>query len=116
MGQLITGILLIVFGLVVGGAGIATAGIGIGIPMIPLGIYILIRGGRTLLHESKMEEKGTYIKQEAFESTAFGKFAFGIILILIGIATSALIIGIPVIIVGVVLIISSFKSKVCEVD
>lgn len=111
MGQLVTGILMIVFGLIVGGAGIATAGIGIGIPMIPLGIYILIRGGRTLAHESEIEEKETYIKQEAFESTTFGKFAFGIILILIGIATSALIIGIPVIIVGVVLIISSFKSK-----
>ena len=111
MGQFVTGILLILFGLFVGGAGIATAGVGIGIPMIPLGIYILIRGGRTLFHERKMEGKKTYIKQNTFETTPFGRFAFGIILILIGIATSVFAIGIPVAIVGAILIVSSFKSK-----
>jgi hypothetical protein len=111
MGQFVTGILFIVFGLIIGGVGVATAGVGIGIPMIPLGIYMLFRGAHTLKNEKEMEEIEVYTKQESFETTTFGKFALGIILILIGIATSALLIGIPLIIFGIISIVFAFKSK-----
>ena len=110
MNQLSIGILLIIFGLFIGGAGIATAGIGIGIPMIPIGIYLFIRGFRCFAHDSQMKNQEHYIKQKSFESTGLGKFGLGVIFILVGIATSALLIGIPIFIIGVFLIFRSFRA------
>ena len=82
MGQIITGIAIIIFGLVVGGVGLATAGFGIWIPMIPLGLYIIFRGYR-----QTKGEKGDF----AFEKTPTGKICLAILLIAIGTGGSALI-------------------------
>ena len=95
----------IIFGLFVGGVGLASAGIGIGIPMIPIGIYLVIRGIRAFHHDKKQEEKDVYEKQKIFESTNVGKFLLGVLLIIIGVPISAMIIGIPIIIAGVCLIL-----------
>jgi len=38
------GVGFIVFGLLIGGVGVATAGIGTAIPIIPIGIYLVWRG------------------------------------------------------------------------
>lgn len=114
MGQMAVGIAFLIFGLTIGGVGLATAGIGIGIPMIPLGIYFLIRGLRSFLHtRNKKENKdiADIPKQKIFEATKPGRICLGIILILIGLATSATLIGIPIVIIGVVLIISLFLGK-----
>lgn len=97
------------FGLLIGGIGIASAGVGIGIPMIPLGVYLIVRGIRSFFHEKQQEETGTYEKQPIFERTRAGRIGLGIILILVGIATSALLIGIPLIIIGLVLVGSALK-------
>ena len=111
MGQVMTGIGFILFGFLVGGIGLATAGIGIGIPMIPIGIYLTVRGLRSFSHEEKMSKTKKFEKQEVFETTMLGKFSFGILLIIIGLATSALIIGIPLIFVGAMMIFSNFYSN-----
>jgi hypothetical protein len=105
MGQLLTGIGIILFGLIICGVGLATAGVGIGIPMIPLGGYIVIRGGRKLYLDKRISHS------PAFERTRSGRFLFGILLVMIGVATSALVIGIPVAVVGVGLVVSSLWSK-----
>jgi len=110
MNQVVTGILFAIFGLLVGGIGVASAGFGVGIPMIPLGIYLIVRGFRAFSHQKEMEETSVYEPQRPFEGTRFGRFLLGILLILFGIATSALLVGIPVIIAGVILIASGFRS------
>ncbi len=113
MGQIIVGIAFLIFGLTIGGIGLATAGIGVGVPMIPLGIYFFIRGFRSFLGKKKEENKTiTDIpKQKVFERTRLGRLCLGIILILVGMATSALLIDIPIVIIGAVLIISIFLGK-----
>jgi len=75
MGQIITGIVFIIFGLIIGGVGLASAGVGIGVPMIPLGIYIVLRGLRALNNENKGDFD--------FEKTPIGKIALGILLFVI---------------------------------
>lgn len=111
MNQLTVGLIFVLFGFFIGGAGVATAGIGIGIPMIPIGLYLIFRGFRSFIQEKEMEKKDHYVKQKSFESTRFGKFCFGVVLILVGVATSALIIGIPIVFIGVFLVFRSFTSK-----
>jgi len=105
MGQLLTGIGIILFGLVIGGVGVATAGIGIGIPMIPIGAYLAYRGGRTLYLRKRTADVPT------FERTRFGGVLFGILLVLIGIATSALLIGIPIAVAGCALTVYSLWPR-----
>ena len=105
MGQFLTGVVIILFGLAIGGVGVATAGIGVGVPMIPLGIYLAYRGGRTLYLRKRVAGVPT------FERTRLGAFLFGTLLVLIGIATSAMLIGIPVIIAGVVLAVYSLWPR-----
>ncbi|MCK4404493.1 MAG: hypothetical protein KAW02_05320 [candidate division Zixibacteria bacterium] len=103
MKQTIVGILLFIFGIVIGGVGIATAGIGIGIPMMPLGCYFVFRGIYQLCRTKKNSDAAE--RRKCFERTKVGGIFLGILLILIGVATSALFIGIPIIIFGVVLIV-----------
>lgn len=79
MAQIIIGIAFIIFGLTIGGVGIASAGVGIGIPMIPFGIYIILRGYRALNND----KRGDF----DFEKTPIGKIALGILLIIIAIGT-----------------------------
>ena len=74
MGQIVTGIVIILFGVFIGNAGLASAGGGMRIPMIPLGIYIVLRGFRALNNENKGDFD--------FEKTPFGKIALGILLII----------------------------------
>ncbi len=105
MGQLLTGLGIILFGLTIGGVGLATAGVGIGIPMIPLGCYIAIRGSRQLYLDKGVSHS------PVFERTRSGRLLLGILLVMIGIATSALVIGIPVALVGFGLIVSSLWSR-----
>ena len=101
MGQILTGVGIILFGLAIGGVGVATAGIGIGIPMLPLGAYLAYRGGRTLYLRKRVADVPT------FERTQLGAILFGILLVLIGAATSAMLVGIPTILAGVALILYS---------
>jgi hypothetical protein len=99
------GVGFILFGIFVGGVGVATAGFGIGIPMIPIGVYLVWRG----FARKKIEDRST----EAFavEKSPAGKIGIGIILILVGLATSAFIVGIPILLYGVYLIFTSIKSN-----
>ena len=109
--NLLIGIGVLLFGLVVGGAGIASAGLGIGIPMIPLGIYLTYRGWRIYKHERNQKDDPSHAETlEPLEKTKIGKIGLGILLILIGIGTSAMIIGIPILLVGVWLIYNAFKN------
>lgn len=99
------GIGFIIFGVVVGGVGVATAGFGIGIPMIPIGIYLVWRGFARKKIENTKEDPF------AVEKSSGGKIGLGVILILIGLATSALLIGIPILLYGVYLIYKGSTSK-----
>lgn len=102
------GIGFILFGLLVGGVGVATAGFGIGIPMIPIGIYLVWRGFARKKIENEREDPF------AVEKSSGGKVGLGIILILVGIATSALIIGIPILLYGIYMIYTAVKLKLQE--
>jgi hypothetical protein len=114
MNHLILGIGVVLFGLIIGGVSVATAGIGIGIPMIPLGIYLTYRGWRIYKYEKKNrdspEENTTPL--EPLEKTKIGKVGIGILLILVGVGTSAMIIGIPILIFGVWLIYKAYENEI----
>jgi hypothetical protein len=112
VGQLLTGLGILSFGIFVGGVGLASAGIGIGIPMIPLGIYITYRGWRIFKHEKDKEtaDEIDLTPLEPFEKTKTGKVGLGIILILVGLGTSALFIGIPILFIGIGLLIHALKD------
>jgi hypothetical protein len=99
------GLGIILFGIFVGGVGVATAGFGIGIPMIPIGIYLVWRG----FARKKIENRNN----EAFavEKSPAGKIGIGIILILVGLATSAFIVGIPILVYGAYLIFTAIRSN-----
>ena len=99
------GIGFILFGIFVGGVGVATAGFGIGIPIIPIGIYLVWRGfaRKKIEHNTK--------DPFAVEKSSGGNFGVGIILVLVGLATSALIVGIPILLYGVYLIWKGSTSK-----
>lgn len=99
------GIGFILFGIFVGGVGVATAGFGIGIPMIPIGIYLLWRGFARKKIENEREDPF------AVEKSSGGKVGLGIILILVGIATSALFIGIPILLYGIYMIYTAVIPK-----
>lgn len=110
MFHLVLGICIVLFGIIIGGVGIATAGIGIGIPMFPLGVYMTWRGWRIYKH-AKNQEDG--IEKEAFiplEKTSRGKVFIGFLLILVGIGTSAIIIGVPIIIYGAWMIYAEMRA------
>ncbi len=111
--QLILGIVVFSFGLCVGGIGIASAGIGIGIPMIPIGVYLIYRGWRIFENDSKNEQQNIInpVPLEEFEKTSLGKMGLGIILIIIGLGTSALLIGIPILLLGIWYIYQAYKVK-----
>jgi hypothetical protein len=99
------GVGFILFGIFVGGVGVATAGFGIGIPMIPIGIYLVWRGYARKKLEGKPKDPF------APEKSPRGKIGLGIILILIGIGTSAFIVGIPILLYGAYLIFAAIRSS-----
>ena len=113
MKHLIIGIGLLLFGVFVGGVGLASAGIGIGIPMIPIGIYFTYRGWRIYKHEKITRSSGIANSEplQPLEKTKIGRFGVGIILILVGIGTSAMIIGIPILLAGIWFIYEAFKPQ-----
>ena len=102
MKQLMLGIGVLFFGLFIGGVGVATAGIGIGVPMVPIGIYLTYRGWRIYRYQGQSEYQAPESRAplEPLEKTRLGKVAFGILLILVGLGTSAYVIGIPILIGG----------------
>lgn len=117
MKQLALGIGVILFGLIIGGVGVATAGIGIGIPMVPLGIYLTYRGWRIYQHEEieKYKAPEERVELTPLERTKKGKIGVGILLIILGLGTSALIIGVPIGIAGVWLLYKGFETQIQEI-
>jgi hypothetical protein len=104
--QIKIGIAFIIFGVLIGGTGLASAGVGISIPMMPIGIYLIIRGYKTDEHKKEQSKTKEHIEVNEFEKTKLGKILLGILLIIIGIGTSSLIIGIPIGLIGLYLILS----------
>lgn len=98
------GVGFILFGILVGGVGIATAGIGIGIPVIPIGIYLVWRG-----YERRKLDSPTDVF--AVEKSPKGKIGLGVILILIGLATSTMLVGVPIGMYGGFLIYQTLQSN-----
>jgi hypothetical protein len=112
--QMLLGLGFLLFGISVGGVGIASAGVGIGIPMIPIGIYLSYRGWRIFKNEKVIKESDLVSPEPLvpFEKTKAGKIGLGLILILIGVATSAMLIGIPIVLVGLWLMYTAFKDQI----
>ncbi len=100
--EAVAGIAIVLFGIIVGGVGIATAGIGIGIPVIPIGVYLIWRG------YARTKDPRLNIKPLNFEKSSKGKFGLGILLMLTGVATSTLFVGIPIFIYGAYLSYKGF--------
>lgn len=106
-GQAAVGIGLLLWGLVVGGVGLATAGTGIGIPLIPIGIYLVVRG----LHKKGLLASTPENRKKNLEETGGGKFWLGIILCFIGVPAIGAGIGIVFVAVGLYLIWSSLTKS-----
>ena len=114
MWQLLIGLAILLFGIIFGSVGLATAGVGIGIPMIPLGLYVAYRGFRIVKHESAKRAADEIDKTPLIplEKTKEGKIGLGILLVLVGLGTSALLIGIPVAVVGFWLLYKTLKDDI----
>jgi len=110
----LAGILVLAFGILVGSIGVASAGVGAGLPVIPIGIYLVWRG----YCMAKLKTSPTASDQKPdsldFERGPKGQVGIGIILLLVGIGTSALIIGIPVAIVGGFILCNGIKHARSE--
>ena len=100
------GIGFILFGIFIGGVGVATAGFGLSIPMIPIGIYLVWRGF------ARNKIKNSTGDAFSVEKSFGGKTGLGILLIIVGLATSTLIIGIPILSYGIYMIYKAVKSKI----
>ena len=116
MKHLAVGIAILIFGLFVGGFGLATAGIGIGIPMLPIGGYLTYRGWRIYKHERETHKSDpdTLSTLEPLEKTEFGKASIGIILVAISASASALIVGIPILVAGLWFIYKAFGNRLSK--
>ena len=114
MKHLMLGIGVLLFGLFIGGVGVATAGIGIGIPMVPIGIYLTYRGWRIYRHQEQAQHQTpeSQAPLEPLEKTRIGKVAVGILLILVGVGTSAYVIGIPILIAGLWFIYKAYEIEI----
>ncbi|WP_047011711.1 hypothetical protein [Spongiibacter sp. IMCC21906] len=112
--HLILGISVLLFGLFIGSVGVASAGIGIGIPMIPLGIYLSYRGWRIYKHEEETHDSNILNPEalEPLEKTKMGKVGLGILFILVGVGTSAQLIGIPILGVGLWFIYKAYEVEI----
>ena len=110
MQQVLVGVSILLFGLFIGGIGLASAGVGIGIPMIPIGIYVTYRGWRICNHVMKTRKQQEKTELVKFEKTKLGKFGLGVILILIGIGTSSFGIGIVIFLAGIWFFYSCYKT------
>lgn len=109
--HLVIGIGILMFGLLIGGVGLASAGIGIGIPMVPLGAYMTYRGWRIYKHGEDLKDSDVINPEPLvpLENTNIGKVALGILLILIGLGTSTMLIGIPILLLGLWIIYKAIK-------
>lgn len=107
------GVLVLLFGVIVGGVGLASAGIGIGIPMIPLGMYLSYRGWRIFKHEEITRNSDILNPEpiEPLENTKVGKIGLGLLLIFVGVGTSTFFIGIPILCLGVWLVYKGYITK-----
>ena len=110
----LTGIIIIVFGICVGGIGVASAGLGIGLPVIPIGIYLIWRGYCITKQQADPEALDQKADSLDFERSPKGQIGIGIIVLLIGIGTSAMIIGIPIAMAGGYLIYKGIKKNKLE--
>ena len=113
MNHLVIGIVTLLFGIAIGGVGVASAGVGIGIPMIPLGIYLTYRGWRIYNHDKEQENSDIInpMPLEPLEKTKKGKLGLGILFILVGAGTSAMIIGVPILAYGIWIIYDGVIRK-----
>ena len=115
MNHLIIGLAVLVFGVFIGAVGLASAGIGIGIPMIPLGIYLSYRGWRIYKHDNQSSDKGSDDSDPQpfvpLERTKVGKIGLGILLILVGVGTSAMLIGIPIFFWGIWFLYKAYETE-----
>ena len=82
--------------------------------MIPLGIYLSYRGWRIYKHEEETQDSDVLNPQplEPLESTKTGKVGIGILLILVGVGTSAQLIGIPILCIGLWFIYRAYETKI----
>jgi hypothetical protein len=112
--HLIFGVGILLFGIIIGGVGLVSAGIGIGIPMIPIGIYFTYRGWRIYKYQETIQSSELVNTEplQPLEKTKIGKIGVGIILILVGIGASTMIIGIPILFIGVWFIYDAFKAQI----
>lgn len=106
----LTGIIILAFGIFVGGIGLASAGIGIGLPVIPVGIYLIWRGYCLTKQRANTDALDQKADSLDFERSSKGQIGIGIIVLLIGIGTSAMIIGIPIAMAGGYLIYKGIKK------
>lgn len=128
--DLIISIVFIVLGLYIGSIGLVAAGYGIVIPLIPIGLYFLIRWFRNwICYKSKSLDsvsfKGIKIydknnqpipEVETFEFTKFGQICLGIMLLFVAIAGSALLISLPFIGIGAFLIYKGIYRNALKKD
>lgn len=105
-GQAAIGGGLILWGVIVGGAGLATAGMGIGIPLIPIGIYLIVRG----LHRKGALNTSHENSKKNLEETGGGKFWLGMLLCFIGVPAIGAGIGIVLVLIGLYLIWNSLTK------
>lgn len=108
----LAGIFVLGFGLTVGGAGLASAGVGIAIPVIPIGLYLIWRGYSIKRREEQLPNEAEPASDSLdFEKSTNGQVGIGVIILLVGIGTSAKIIGIPVAAFGGYLIYKAIKRR-----
>ena len=112
MKHLVFGIVVLLFGIFIGGVWVASAGLGIGLPMIPIGIYFTYRGWRIFKHERQNLDIINPEPLKPLEKTKIGKISIGVLFILVGVKTSAMIIGIPILLAGVWFIYDAFKIQI----
>ena len=103
MKQIYIGIGFIVFGILVGNMGLTSAGVGVALPMIPLGIYLIVRG---------IKNKDSYTKEFSFERTPLGKISLAIILIIVAFSVGgSFLISLVLFASALYLIYNVFKNK-----
>ena len=111
--DLITGIVLIIFGFAVGGIGIVSAGVGIGIPgfvIIFIGSYFVIRSKVTSNQEKKEKDNVIPVDSLFFEKSRVGKILIGLILLLIGFGAIGTLPGILMAVGGIWLLYLGFRK------
>jgi len=112
LGPFVTGALVLLFYLTVGGVGVATWGFAFAVPMVPLATHLLLRGGRSLIYDylRKPGQKAPPM----YEVTRLGGITLGVVLVVLGAAPTVVWnIGIPIFLFGLGLIVMNlfFRAR-----